>query len=106
MGGDHGPFQWLDVRLDEQDLGECVRQAAPTLAETVKQHLAAQGLPSDVVIVRTAGGAMIASPHRAVRDAELGVAGAAPRGVLEHAARTAMPEVLQAMVTILREAFR
>jgi hypothetical protein len=72
----------------------------------MKRHLAAHGLPDDLVTLREASGVVISSTHRSVWDAELGVAGIAPRGVLETAARAALPAVLRTMVAALNEDLR
>jgi hypothetical protein len=71
------------------------------LAATLAQQLAARGLPDNLHMLADGYRIVIASAHRAVRDAELGTENTAPRGVLEQAARTAVPDVLRAMVAAL-----
>ncbi len=76
------------------------------LGEALRVGLSAEGLPDEVCLIVEDGRVVVASRSAAVRRAELGAAGQAPRGAMERLARGAASHVVRALAQDLEGFFK
>jgi hypothetical protein len=90
----------------EESVKDALLAAAEHLAEAVRAHLLARGLPDDVCLRVEDGRVVVASRSQVVRRAELGAAGAPPLGVMEGAARDVAPDLARRIAAHLQGALK
>ncbi len=86
----------------EESLKDALLQAGEHLAEAMRAGLSAQGLPSELCVFVEDGRVVVASRSAALRKAELGTAGVAPRAAMEGTARVAAAQTVRDLARHLK----
>ena len=81
----------------EESLKDALLQAGEHLAEAMRAGLSAQGLPSELCVFVQDGRVVVASRSVALRKAEIGSAGVAPRAAMEGTARVAAAQAVRVL---------
>ncbi len=81
----------------EETLKDALLQAGEHLAEAMRAELSAQGFPSELCMFVEDGRVVVASRSAALRKAEVGSAGVAPRAAMEGAARGAAAQAVRVL---------